>query len=51
MPNSKKSKYTVLVEFRDKVDFNYIYKVGDDVSDLAIERLEYLISLGYVEAI
>jgi hypothetical protein len=41
--------YLVVQEFRDKDNFDLIYKIGDDVSALSEDRLERLVKLGYVK--
>lgn len=40
--------YLVITEFRDKNDWNILYSVGQDVSDLDDERLLELIEKGLV---
>lgn len=41
--------HIVTREFRDKKDFSKVYRIGSDVSHLSKERLDHLISIGYVE--
>lgn len=45
---SGKLIFIVTEEFRDADDYKCVYKVGDIVSHLNAERLEKLVSLGYV---
>jgi hypothetical protein len=44
-----KPSYIVATEFRDINDFSKVFKVGDDVSHLHQERLEGLVTAGYVK--
>lgn len=48
-PKDEKGKHIVTKEFRDKKDFSKAYTVGSDVSHLSKERIEHLVSIGYVE--
>lgn len=45
---AKAQVYTVVKSFRDKNDFDTVYKEGDDVSHLESDRLEHLLNIGYV---
>lgn len=41
--------YLVVQEFRDKDNFDLIYKVGSVLPDFEADRLEHLVKLGYVK--
>lgn len=41
--------YVVVKPFRDISDFSKEYAAGDDVSNLAPERLQHLVQIGHVE--
>jgi hypothetical protein len=45
----KGKAHIVANEFRDIADFSKVYKVGDDVSHFAAERLKGLVEKGLVE--
>lgn len=46
---AKTPVYTVKKQFRDKNDFNKLYQVGEDVTNLDAKRLETLINKGLVQ--
>jgi hypothetical protein len=39
----------IIQPFRDKYDFNKIYKPGDDISDFEDDRIKVLIELNVVK--